>query len=142
MRRRRLTAPVLSHHRTYGSVYGGSCHVLPSEPQYLSVFLIGTPSFTLRIPSATSSFRPSCEAFAPDRNRKSVRLTNDKFSPSSEKISFRPLWPLLTSACLARHLTTTVALRLTCRSPRVMRTHLPAYARHIYVHAFRIEFGL
>jgi len=28
------------------------------------------------------------------------------------------------------------------RPPRVMRTYLPAYARHIYAHAFRIDFGL
>ncbi|WP_222223899.1 hypothetical protein, partial [Marinobacterium arenosum] len=29
-----LTASVLSHHRTYGSVYGGSCHTF--EPMVLS----------------------------------------------------------------------------------------------------------
>src|SRR3989338_5390946 len=28
------------------------------------------------------------------------------------------------------------------RPPRVMRTYFPAYARHIYVHAFRIGLGL
>jgi len=28
------------------------------------------------------------------------------------------------------------------RSPRVMRTHLHAYARRIYVHAFRAAIGL
>ena len=84
-----ITSPVLSHHRTYGSVYCGSCHVLLSEPQYLSVFLSEHPALPRGFRPLLPALRPSCEAFAPDRNRKSVQPTDDKFSPSSEKISFR-----------------------------------------------------
>jgi len=35
-----------------------------------------------------------------------------------------------------------VALKQTARSPRVWRTHLPAYACRIYVAAFRARTGL
>src|SRR5262245_27512217 len=35
-----------------------------------------------------------------------------------------------------------VALKQTARSPRVLRTHLPAYARRIYVAVFRASIGL
>jgi hypothetical protein len=31
-----LTAPVLSHHRTYGTVYGGSCLLRPSIYSYIA----------------------------------------------------------------------------------------------------------
>ena len=39
-------------------------------------------------------------------------------------------------------LSTPVALRHACRSPRVLRTHCHAYARRIYVTAFRTCIGL
>ncbi len=54
----------------------------------------------------------------------------------------RLLWPLLTSATASENLSIPVALRHVGRSPRVLRTHLPAYARRIYVTAFRTCIGL
>ena len=76
--------------------------------------------------------------------------------PSSSKIK-APIrhfmfWPsarsrgllcrLLTPVDPSRRLATPVAPGQTDRPPRVMRTHLPAYARRIYVHAFRTGIGL
>ena len=55
---------------------------------------------------------------------------------------FRLLWPLLTSATASENLSIPVALRHVCRSPRVLRTHLHAYARRIYDTAFRTCIGL
>ena len=52
------------------------------------------------------------------------------------------LWPLLTSANLSENLSIPVALRHACRSPRVLRTHLHAYVRRMYVASFRASFGL
>jgi hypothetical protein len=52
------------------------------------------------------------------------------------------LWPLLTSANASENLSIPVAQRYACRSPRVLRTHLHAYARRIYVTAFRTCIGL
>ena len=42
----------------------------------------------------------------------------------------------------ARRLSTPVALRQPCRSPRVLRTHLHAYACRIYAASDRASFGL
>jgi len=49
------------------------------------------------------------------------------------------------SADFCRPLTTprnAASTRQDDRPPRVMRTHLPAYARRIYVHVFRTGIGL
>ncbi len=46
-------------------------------------------------------------------------------------------WPLLTSANASENLSIPVAQRHACRSPRVLRTHLHAYARRIYGTVFR-----
>mgnify|MGYP001581254982 CR=1 FL=1 len=48
---------------------------------------------------------------------------------------------LLTSAFASRHLSMSVAQWRSCRSPRVLRTHLHAYACRIYVVAFRTSMG-
>src|SRR6185437_16732806 len=52
------------------------------------------------------------------------------------------LWPRLTSGNSSPRLSAQVALGQTARSPRVLRTHLPAYACRIYVAAFRARIGL
>ena len=52
------------------------------------------------------------------------------------------LWPLLTSAMRSERLSTLSVLRQHDRSPRVLRTHLRAYACRIYVAAFRARIGL
>ena len=52
------------------------------------------------------------------------------------------LCPRLTSATSSHRLSTTVASRQSCRPPRVMRSHLHAYARRIYSQAFRTGIGL
>src|SRR5690606_32805407 len=53
------------------------------------------------------------------------------------------LWPLLTSGRPFPRLATPVALSgSTARSPRVLRTHLHAYACRIYAAAFRASTGL
>src|SRR5271165_4901889 len=52
------------------------------------------------------------------------------------------LWPRLTSGGPSHHLSMSVALLQSSRSPRVLRTHLPAYACRIYVAAFRARTGL
>jgi hypothetical protein len=52
------------------------------------------------------------------------------------------LCPRLTSGGSSPHLSTQVAPWQTARSPRVLRTHLLAYACRIYVAAFRARMGL
>jgi len=52
------------------------------------------------------------------------------------------LCPQLTSGDSSPRLSTQVALRQTARSPRVLRTHLLAYACRIYVAAFRARMEL
>src|SRR6516162_1283979 len=52
------------------------------------------------------------------------------------------LWPRLTSECASENLSIPVAQRHALRSPRVLRTLLHAYARRIYVTAFRTRIGL
>ncbi len=52
------------------------------------------------------------------------------------------LWPLLTSGDSSQRLSAPVAQRQTARPPRVLRTHLHAYACRIYVTAFRASIGL
>src|SRR3984957_10266654 len=54
----------------------------------------------------------------------------------------RLLWPLLTSATASENLAILVASRRVCRSPRVLRTHLHAYVRRIYVVSLRVSIGL
>src|SRR5215469_1908256 len=54
----------------------------------------------------------------------------------------RLLWPRLTSGSPSQHLAMSVALKQTARSPRVLHTHLPAYACRIYVAVFRARIGL
>ncbi len=49
---------------------------------------------------------------------------------------------LLTSAWTSRHLSMSVALWHPCRSPRVLRTHLHAYACRIYAASFCASTGL
>src|SRR5215475_1402243 len=52
------------------------------------------------------------------------------------------LWPRLTSECASEDLPIPVAQRHALRSPRVLRTLIHAYARRIYVIAFRTRTGL
>jgi len=54
----------------------------------------------------------------------------------------RLLWPLLTSANASEDLSIPVAQRHAGRSPRVLRTLFPAYARRIYDIVFRTRIGL
>ena len=49
---------------------------------------------------------------------------------------------LRTSGDSSQRLTTPVAQRQTARPPRVLRTHLHAYACRIYVTVFRARIGL
>jgi hypothetical protein len=55
---------------------------------------------------------------------------------------WRLLWPRLTSGDSSQRLSTPVAQGQTARPPRVLRTHLHAYACRIYVTAFRASTGL
>ena len=52
------------------------------------------------------------------------------------------LWPRLTSGDSSQRLSTLVARRQSARSPRVLRTHLHAYACRIYVTTLRASTGL
>ena len=72
-------------------------------------------------------------------SRPSVLLSASSFGPSVHAVL---LWPLLTSAYPSQDLAVPVALRHVCRSPRVLHTYLHAYARRIYVTAFRTCIGL
>ena len=67
-------------------------------------------------------------------------LHDCSFGPSTGSIGL--LRPLLTSGISSSRLTTRVALRQDARSPRVMCSHLHAYARCIYACAFRTGTGL
>ena len=53
----------------------------------------------------------------------------------------RLLWPRLTSGSPSQHLAMSVALKQTARSPRVLRTHIPAYACRIYAAVFHARMG-
>src|SRR5207237_2041347 len=63
-------------------------------------------------------------------------------SCSALRFALTPIWPRLTSARASQHLAMSVAPRHPCRSPRVLRIHLHAYACRIYVAAVRASFGL
>ena len=72
--------------------------------------------------------------------RRRIQLSSSSSTPA---LWHRCLvWPLLTSAPASENLAILVASRHVCRSPRVLRTHLPAYARRIYDNAFRTCTGL
>jgi len=64
------------------------------------------------------------------------------FNPPEQRAAQRTLWPRLTSGDCSQHLSMSVALKPTARSPRVSRTHLSAYTCRIYVAAFRARTGL
>ncbi len=66
------------------------------------------------------------------------RVSRSALRPAARQL----LWPRLTSGDSSQHLSMPVALRQTARSPRVLRTHLHAYACRIYVAAFRASTGL
>jgi len=72
-------------------------------------------------------------------SRSSVLLSVSSFGPSSLA---RLLRPLLTSDSASADLSICVAQRHAVSSPRVLRTNLHAYARRLYVTAFRTRFGL
>ena len=72
-------------------------------------------------------------------SRSSVLLSVSSFGPSSLAQLLRPL---LTSDNASADLSTCVAQQHVVRSPRVLRTLLHAYARRIYVTAFRTRIGL
>ena len=72
-------------------------------------------------------------------SRSSVLLSVSSFGPSSLAPLLRPL---LTSDSASVDLSIYVAQRHAVRSPRVLHTDLHAYARRIYVTAFRTRFGL
>jgi hypothetical protein len=69
-------------------------------------------------------------------------LSCSRVSCSGLRPISRLLCPLLTSADSSLRLSTHVAQWQTARSPRVLRSHLPAYACPIYVAAFRERMGL
>src|SRR5215470_17341796 len=64
------------------------------------------------------------------------------FNPPEQRAAQRTLCPRLTSGDPSQHLSMSLALRQTTRSPRVLRTHLHAYARRIYVAVRRASIGL
>ncbi len=64
------------------------------------------------------------------------------FNPPEQCAAQRTLWPLLTSGDSSQRLSAPVAQGQTARPPRVLRTHLRAYACRIYVTAFRASTGL
>ena len=72
-------------------------------------------------------------------SRSSVLFSVSSFSPSSLT---RLLWLLLTSDSASADLSIRVAQRHAVRSPRVLRTHLHAYACRIYAASFRASIGL
>ena len=78
-----------------------------------------------------------------------LRLLRHRNSSSLSELHVRALvrspdllCPLLTSLSPSRRLSTALAQRQAERPPRVLRTHLPAYACRIYVKAFRAGIGL
>ena len=66
----------------------------------------------------------------------------DSLHSEIRPFALRLLWPRLTSGGSSQHLSMSVALKQTARSPRVSRTHLRAYACRIYVAALRARTGL
>ena len=62
------------------------------------------------------------------------------FNPPEQCAAQRTIWPLLTSDSSSQRLTTPVAQRQTARSPRVLPTHLHAYACRIYITAFPCKY--
>ena len=95
----------------------------------------------LRTSGPYPASRPPSRALLPSlsASRSPVLLSVSLFGPSPLA---RLLWPLLTSDDASENLTIFVAQQHAVRSPRVLRTHLHAYARRIYVAAFRTRIGL
>jgi hypothetical protein len=63
------------------------------------------------------------------------------FNPPEQRAAQRTICPLLTSDPASPRLSTPVALRHEARSPRVLRTHLHAYACRIYAAPLRASTG-
>src|SRR5208283_3390679 len=99
-----------------------------------------TPSISARLPACTPRRGHPCGCFC------FIASLRDHPSYSRLRCSalrrHRLLWPLLTSATASGDLSIPVASRHVGRSPRVLRTHLHAYARRIYATAFRTCIGL
>ncbi len=98
---------------------------------------------------APDRFRPSASALAPPWRAPASpsRIEVCCPTPVLHVWPFVPLqaellWPLLTSGDSSPRLSTPVAQGQTARPPRVLRTHLRAYACRIYVTALRASTGL
>ena len=145
-----ITPAVLPHHPPCGSATGGSCQLSRRKSAAASLVSCSVPSSIRFAPLAPS------ELPAPEVARRSpyqygtsatyaARLRRD--FPLLTGAALRCtcaqlLWPLLTSGDPSQHLSMSVALQQIVRSPRVLRTHLPAYACRIYVTASRARIGL
>src|SRR5215471_10901284 len=114
----------------------------------------GTSPHALQIPSCANpldghpALRSPREVLRPARHYPRFRIWRSSFerqrdfNPPEQRAAQHALWPRLTSGHPSRHLSRSVALKQTARSPRLSRTHLPAYTCRIYVAAFRASTGL
>ena len=89
-------------------------------------------------------------SFSPDHQDQLLpSSTSLRFPPPTRGLSYSALrlmlTPTMASADFCKRISTPFDVDSTwhaCRSPRVLRTHLHAYARRIYVAAFRASIGL
>src|SRR5690625_4267413 len=91
------------------------------------------------LPGGLLASQPSWSTPPPSTKVKAP-IRHCMFRPSARSMGL--LCRLLTSVDPSHRLTTMVALWQIDRPPRVIRSHLHAYACRIYVHAFRIGMGL
>ena len=153
---------VLPHHRAYGSVHGGSCNALERwrltqqlffdhcfvfrhssrlEFSFLAV-TFDTPFQTLAdsvryLPGGIGGGSPSFCILCHRKSGSSLALHVQAFSPVEG--------PTMPSADFCPPIPPPYGVGSSWqadRPPRVMRSHLHAYARRIYARAFRAAIGL
>jgi hypothetical protein len=100
-----------------------------------------TRSSSRQIPSAFACAGRTCVRFCFLGSHRGL-LSYSRVSCSGLRPISGLLCPRLTSGGSSPRLSTPVAQWQTARSPRVLRTHLLAYACRIYVAAFRARIGL
>ena len=147
---------VLPHHRTNGSVSGGSWGRYRSGDRWFGMVSACRVDGSAQGPYSRQFRRlpsGSARAFQPS-SLHSLKTSNARCRTASTSSALRPpvspgapgrcsglLWPRLTSAALSNRLTTMLARRHRGRSLRVRRATFLPYIRRIYAGSIRMTLG-
>src|ERR1035438_7246218 len=141
-------AALVLHHALVGAQHVAAFHHRFHQPRRFRFRspnsrrpYLRTRSSSRQVPPAFARAGCTCVRFCLIGSHRGL-LSYSRVSCSALRPYQQLLWPRLTSDDPSPRLPTPVALKQTARSPRVLRTHLPAYACRIYVTPFRARTGL